>query len=100
MNYETITVRLLSGALGAEIGGDDLRMPFGNPQWSEIHQAFLAHSAIHIRNQNLADGQFSRKAVRVPIQTAAVKVIRRVSCGPVIAEKPADGIGFPTPTDR
>jgi hypothetical protein len=30
MNYETITVRPLAGALGAEIGGVDLREPLSN----------------------------------------------------------------------
>jgi len=35
MNHDTIIVPPLSGALGAEIGGADLRMPLGNRQWSE-----------------------------------------------------------------
>jgi taurine dioxygenase len=62
MNYETITVRPLTGALGAEIGGVDLRTPLGNRQWSEIHQAFLAHCAIYIRDQLLAPPDMLRFA--------------------------------------
>lgn len=53
MGYETITVKPLAGALGAEIGGVDLRRPLGNRQRSEIHDAFLAHCAIYIRDQEL-----------------------------------------------
>jgi taurine dioxygenase len=61
-DYETITVRPLSGALGAEIGGVDLRRPLGNRQWSEIHQAFLAHCAIYIRGQELGPPDMLRFA--------------------------------------
>jgi taurine dioxygenase len=62
MRYETITLRRLSGALGAEIGGVDLRKPLGNRQWSEIHRAFLAHCAIDIRDQDLAPPEILRFA--------------------------------------
>ena len=62
MSYETIIVRPLAGALGAEIGGVDLRTPLGNRQWSEIHQAFLAHCAIYIRDQELAPPDMLRFA--------------------------------------
>ena len=62
MDYETITVRPLAGALGAEIGGVDLRMPLGNRQWSEIHQAFLTHCAIYIRDQELTPPDMLRFA--------------------------------------
>ena len=53
MNYETITVKPLTGALGAEIAGVDLREPLSNKQRSEIHDAFLAHCA---RGTNYATG--------------------------------------------
>jgi taurine dioxygenase len=54
MNYETITVNPIAGALGAEIAGIDLRRPLSNRQRSEIHDAFLAHGAIYIRDQELS----------------------------------------------
>ncbi len=62
MNDETISVRPLSGALGAEIGGVDLRRPLSNRQWSEIHQAFLDHCAIYIRGQELGGADMLRYA--------------------------------------
>jgi taurine dioxygenase len=62
MNYETITVRPLAGALGAEIAGVDLRQPLGNRQWSEVHQAFLDHCAIYIRDQDLGGADMLRYA--------------------------------------
>jgi taurine dioxygenase len=62
MNYETISVRPLAGALGAEIAGVDLREPLSNRQWSEVHQAFLDYSAIYIRGQELGGEDMLRYA--------------------------------------
>jgi taurine dioxygenase len=62
MNYETITVRPLAGALGAEIGGVDLREPLSNRAWSEIHHAFLDHLAIYVRDQELGPADMLRFA--------------------------------------
>jgi taurine dioxygenase len=62
MTYETITVKPLAGALGAEIAGVDLRQPLSNQQRSEIHDAFLAHCAIYIRGQELSGGDLLRYA--------------------------------------
>lgn len=54
MTYETIEVRPLAGALGAEIGGVDLTREQGNRTWSEIHRAFLEHLVIVFRDQDLS----------------------------------------------
>lgn len=62
MKYQAISVRPLSGALGAEIGGVDLRQPLSNQVWSEMHDAFLAHSAIYIRGQELGPADLLRFA--------------------------------------
>jgi taurine dioxygenase len=62
MTYETITVKPLAGALGAEIAGVDLRQPLSNQQRSEIHDAFLAHCAIYIRDQALGGAELLRYA--------------------------------------
>ena len=62
MAYETITVKPLAGALGAEIAGVDLRQPLSNQQHSEIHDAFLAHCAIYIRDQELGGAELLRYA--------------------------------------
>jgi len=62
MSYETISVEPLAGALGAEIGGVDLRHPLSNQQRSEIHDAFLAHCAIYIRGQELSGADLLRYA--------------------------------------
>jgi taurine dioxygenase len=62
MGYETITVKPLAGALGAEIVGVDLSRPLSNQQRSEIHDAFLAHCAIYIRDQELGGADLLRYA--------------------------------------
>ena len=51
--YETIEVRPLAGALGAEIGGVDLARLRDNQSWSEIHRAFLDYQVITFRAQAL-----------------------------------------------
>jgi taurine dioxygenase len=62
MSYETITVKPLAGALGAEIAGVDLSRPLSNQQRSEIHDAFLARSAVYIRDQDLGGADLLRYA--------------------------------------
>ncbi len=62
MGYETITVKPLSGALGAEIGGVDLSKPLSNQQVEEVHRAFLDHCAIYVRDQELGGGDLLRYA--------------------------------------
>src|SRR5258708_40034681 len=55
MGYERITVAPIAGALGAEIGGVDLRRAAeDNRVWSEIHRAFLDHLVIVFRDQTLS----------------------------------------------
>jgi taurine dioxygenase len=62
MSYETITVKPLSGALGAEIGGIDLSEPLSNQQVEEVHRAFLNHCAIYVRDQELGGEDLLRYA--------------------------------------
>ena len=62
MDYETITVKPLSGALGAEIDGVDLSKPLGNQQVEEVYRAFLDHCAIYVRDQELGGEDLLRYA--------------------------------------
>jgi len=60
MGYQTIDVKPLSGALGAEISGVDLAKDLSNQAFDEIHQAFLDHQAIFIRDQDLTPADQAR----------------------------------------
>jgi len=51
VRYETIEVRPLSGALGAEIGGVDLTAIEDNRTWDEIHRAFVENMVLVFRDQ-------------------------------------------------
>jgi taurine dioxygenase len=53
MEYHTMDVRPLAGALGAEIYGIDLKDRDDSPIWPELRQAFLEYHVIAIRGQNL-----------------------------------------------
>ena len=53
----TISVRPISGAIGAEIRGIDLSQPLTGAQFAEIHQAFLDNLVIFLPDQNLTPGQ-------------------------------------------
>lgn len=57
MGYKTITVKPISGALGAEIEGVDLSKDLSNETFDDIHQAFLDHIVIFFRDQNLTHEQ-------------------------------------------
>ena len=59
MSYETIVVKPIAGALGAQVEGADLRRPLDNRTWSEIHRAFLEHQVIYFRDQNLDPDQLT-----------------------------------------
>ena len=52
-DYERISVHPLSGVLGAEIEGVDLRQPFDKPTFAEICRAFLEHYVLFFRDQQL-----------------------------------------------
>ena len=51
MSHETIEVRPLSGALGAEIGGVDLTKIGDNRTWEEIDRAFAENVVLVFRDQ-------------------------------------------------
>ncbi len=77
MGHETIEVKPLAGALGAEIFGVDLALPLGNQTFAEIHRAFVDHQVIFFRGQKLTPEQhksFSAKFGQLEI-TRFVKSI-------------------------
>jgi taurine dioxygenase len=41
MGYQTLSVRKLTPAIGAEIFGVDLARPLGNQQFQEVHDALM-----------------------------------------------------------
>ncbi len=53
MAYETITVRPVTVAIGAEVAGIDLSRPLGNQQFQEVHDALMAHQVLFFRDQKL-----------------------------------------------
>lgn len=57
MGYQTIDVKPIAGALGAEVMGVDLAGDLSNQAFDEIHQAFLDHHAIFFRDQDLTPQQ-------------------------------------------
>src|SRR5262245_4219725 len=60
MTYQTFEARPLSGAIGAEIYGADLKDRDDSPLWSERHEAFLEYHVIAIRGQDLSPGDIMR----------------------------------------
>jgi taurine dioxygenase len=54
MSYQTIEVRRLNPALGAEIAGVDLSRPLGNHQFEEIHRALIENLVVFFRDQHLS----------------------------------------------
>jgi alpha-ketoglutarate-dependent taurine dioxygenase len=71
-DYSHIVVRPLTGVLGAEISGIDLRAPLAPQAWEEIRQAFTDHQVIFFPDQPLSHEQhlaFSRhfgEVIQVP----------------------------------
>ena len=63
MAYETIEVRPMAGALGAEIAGVDLTN-LGNQAFSEIHQALLDRQVLYFGDAPLDDDQLEAFTLR------------------------------------
>ena len=57
MGYQNIEVKPVTGSLGAEVFGADLAGEMSNQAFDEIHQAFLDHQVLFIRDQNLTPQQ-------------------------------------------
>ncbi|HZN27295.1 MAG TPA: TauD/TfdA family dioxygenase [Burkholderiales bacterium] len=60
MDYRTLDVRPIAGALGAEIYGADLGDRDDSPVWNELRQAFLEYHVIAIRGQTLSPDDMMR----------------------------------------
>src|SRR5215469_4286111 len=57
MTYNHISIEPLSTALGAEIGGVDLRAPLPEPALAELCHAFGEYGVIFFRDQSLTPEQ-------------------------------------------
>lgn len=97
--YRHIEVSPLTGVLGAEITGVDLRQPLPSEAWQEIRQAFSDHQVIMFPNQPITHEQhleFSRhfgEVIRLPQLHSVdghpeVQIIRRLATdtGRVVGE--------------
>src|SRR5471030_2538036 len=62
--YETLELRPIAGALGAEISGIDLARPIAPRQFAEIRRAFLEHLVIFFHDQHLTPLQHKEFTVR------------------------------------
>ena len=62
--YRRIEVRPVSGALGAELAGVDLRHPLDDETFAEVRRAFLENLVIFIKDQNLTPEQHKAFAHR------------------------------------
>lgn len=57
MSFQSLTVRPVAGALGAEIEGLDLSRPLSNTAATELRQAFTDNLVLFFRNQQLTPEQ-------------------------------------------
>ena len=57
-SYQRISIKPLSGALGAEIEGVDLRDPFDDATLKEVNRAFLEHYVLFFRDQHLQPSEY------------------------------------------
>jgi taurine dioxygenase len=55
--YETIQVRPVTAALGAEVTGVDLSRPLDNRAGDEVHRAFLEHAVLFFPDQHMTPGE-------------------------------------------
>ncbi len=76
MGYQTIEVRKLTPAIGAEIFGVDLARPLGNQTFQEIHDALMDNLVIFFRDQELTHEQhkaFGRRFGELHLHPASTR---------------------------
>ena len=76
MGYQTIEVRKLTPAIGAEISGVDLSRPLGNQQFQEVHDALMENLVIFFRDQELTHDQhkdFGRRFGELHIHPTSIR---------------------------
>jgi taurine dioxygenase len=107
MDYQSIEVRKLTPAIGAETSGIDLGKPLGNQQFQEVHDALMEHLVIFFRDQKMTIEQhkdFGRRFGPLHVHPNApitfpdhpeILVIKADEKSKRVA-----GEGFPTPNIR
>jgi len=60
VTYQTMDVRPIAGALGAEIYGANLKDRDDSPMWQELRQAFLEYHVIAVRGQDMSPADLMR----------------------------------------
>jgi taurine dioxygenase len=76
MGYQTIEVRKLTPAIGAEISGVDLSRPLGKQQFQEVHDALMENLVIFFRDQELTHDQhkdFGRRFGELHIHPTSIR---------------------------
>ena len=56
-DYQTLQVRPLSPALGAEISGVDIGAGISDEQFAELRQSFVDYGVIFLRDQDISPDQ-------------------------------------------
>jgi taurine dioxygenase len=94
--YRTIGVAPISGALGAEIRGVDLRAELGDETVSEIRRAWLEHLVVFFRDQLLAPAQLLAFARRIgePVEYPFVKGIEGFPDIIAVTKLPHERVNF------
>ena len=57
MRNDSVTIEPLTGHIGAEIQGIDLREPLNDHNYTTIHSALMEHLVVFFRDQELTPDQ-------------------------------------------
>ena len=57
LGRDRMNIEPLTGAIGAEVSGVDLRGPISEEVFAEIHQALIDHLVIIFRDQDLSPSE-------------------------------------------
>jgi len=97
MGYERISVRPLSGALGAEIAGVNLAESLDDSTFADVRRALLDHLVIFFRDQRLTPEQhkaFSLRFGELDVHPFAKGLDAHPEVLPVVKEADDRGINF------
>ena len=77
MPSRTLRVTRLAGAIGAEVGGLDLREPLDAGQAAQLRALWLEHGVVFLRGQRLDSDQFLAfaRTIGTPVEYPFVRGI-------------------------
>lgn len=94
----SLSVRKLTGKIGAQIDGVDLKRPLDDETFAALHAAVIEHQVVFLRDQHLTDEQ--HEAVAACFGAPSIYPAERIMGGTNALHRIADSVDSPPKADH